>query len=200
AGAVMDSARPLDIPCGRTVGAADCGDRAYFHRRRRRAAAVGAAAVALSLDMGAGVPVAPAAAAQMDAAGAAFGDRRRGGVAGGRRRAESAADARRASALLLRDRDGLPWRTGADPPGGEISHRFLCRAIVRRHGRRLVRRPDRAVHLLMGCGISDPAGACGVVPAARQRTLAALERVVLAVPRGAGGGIDSAGLVDGKMV
>ena len=168
AGAVMDSARPLDIPCRRTVGAADRGHRAYFHRRRRSALAVGAAAVALSVDLGAGVPVAAIAAAQMDAAGAAFGDRRRRGAAGGRRRAESAADARRASALLLRDRDGLPRRTGAHPPGGEISHRLLCRAVVRRHGRRPVRRPDRAVHLLMDRGISDPAGAGGAVPSARQ--------------------------------
>ena len=35
------SARPLDFPCRRPVGAADRGDRAYFHRRRRGAAAVG---------------------------------------------------------------------------------------------------------------------------------------------------------------
>src|SRR5439155_22498725 len=140
---------------------------------RRSALAVGAAAVALSPDLGAGVPVAPAAAAQMDATGAAAGDRRRRGAAGGRRRAEPAADARRASALLLCDRDGLSWRTGTHPPGGEISHRLLCRAVVRRHGRRIVRRLDCAVHLLMGCGISDPAGARGVVPAARRRTPAA---------------------------
>ena len=98
---------------------------------------------------------------------AAAGDRRRDRAAGGRRRAEPAADARRASALLLRHRDGLPWRTGAHPPGGEISHRLLCRAVVRRHGRRPVRRPDRAVHLLLDRGISDPAGAGGAVPAAR---------------------------------
>ena len=195
AGAVMDFARPLDIPCRRAVGAADRGDRAYFHRRRRRAAAVGAAAVALSLDLGAGVPVAAAAAAQMDAAGAAAGDRRRRRAAGVRRRAEFAADARRASALLLRHRDGLPWRTGAHPPGGEISHRLLCRAVVRRHGRRLVRRPDRAVHLLLDRGISDPAGAGGAVPAARRRAAAALEPLVLAVPRRAGGGADRADLV-----
>ena len=140
AGAVMDGARALDFPGRGAVGSADRGDRAYLHRRRRRAVAVGAAAVAVSVDLGAGVPVAAAVAAQMDAAGAAAGDRRRGHPAGGRRRAESAADARRASALLLRHRDGLPWRTGADPAGGEISHRLLCRAVVRRHGRRLVRR------------------------------------------------------------
>ena len=53
-------------------------------------------------------------------------------------------------------------------PAGEISHRLLCRAVVRRHGRRPVRRPDRAVHLLMGRGIPDPAGAGGAVPAARR--------------------------------
>ena len=41
AGAAMDSARPLDIPCRRTVGAADRGDRAYFHRRRGGAACCG---------------------------------------------------------------------------------------------------------------------------------------------------------------
>src|SRR5262245_34693527 len=120
----MDLARALDIPRRRALGPPDRGDRAYFHRRRRSAFAVGAAAVALSVDLGAGVPVAAIAAAQMDVAGAAAGDRRRRGAAGGRRRAESAADARRAPALLLRDRDGLSRRTGADPPGSKISHRL----------------------------------------------------------------------------
>ncbi len=42
----------------------------------------------------------------------------------------------RASALLLRDRDELPWRARAHASAGEISHRLLCRAVVRRHGRR----------------------------------------------------------------
>ena len=69
AGAVLDPARALDLPRRGAVGAADRGHRAYFHRRRRRAAIMGAAAVALSADLGAGVPVAPAAAAQMDADG-----------------------------------------------------------------------------------------------------------------------------------
>ncbi len=87
-------------------------------------------------------------------------------AARGRRRAEPAADARRASTVFLRHRDGLPWRTGAHPAGREISHRLLCRAVVRRHGRRPVRRPDRAVHLLMDRRIPDPAGAGGAVPAA----------------------------------
>src|SRR5689334_12673612 len=164
----MGIARPLDFPCRRTLGAADRGHRAYFHRRRRRALAVGAAAVALSPDLGAGVPVAAAAAAQMDAAGAAAGDRRRRRAAGGRRRAESIADARRASALLLCHRNGLPWRTGAYPAGGEISYRFLRCAVVRRHGRRSVRRTDRTLHLLLDRGISDSAGGGGAVPSDRQ--------------------------------
>ena len=100
---------------------------------------------------------------------AAAGDRRRDRPARGRRRTEPAADARRPSALFLRHRDGLPWRTGAHPPGGEISHRLLCRAVVRRHGRRPVRRPDRALHVLMDRGIPDPARAwqrCAGRPAA----------------------------------
>ena len=90
--------------------------------------------------------------------------------------------------VFLHHRDGLPWRAGAHPPGREISHRLLCRAVVRRHGRRPVRRPDRAVHVFVDRGISDPAGAGGVVPAARpRRAVAALEPLVLAVPRRAGG-------------
>ena len=195
AGAAVDVARALDFPRRGAVGPADRGDRAYLHRRRRGAAAVGAAAVAVSADLGAGVPVASAAAAQMDAAAAAAGDRRRDRAAGGRRRAEPAADARRPSAVLLRHRDGLPWRTGADPPGREISHRLLCRAVVRRHGRRPVRRTDRAVHLLVDRRISDPAGLRGAVPAARrQRALRALEPLVLAVACRARGGADRAGL------
>src|SRR6202035_2333021 len=139
AAAALDLAPALDLPGRGAVGPPDRGDRAYFHRRRRRAAAVGAAAVALSLDLGAGVPVAPAAAAQMDADGAAAGDHGCDRAARGRRRAEPAADARRPSALLLRHRDGLPWRAGANPPVGEISHRLLCRTVVRRHARRSVR-------------------------------------------------------------
>ena len=63
-------------------------------------------------------------------------------------------------------------------PAGEISHRLLCRAVVRRHGRRTVRRTDRAVHVLLGRGISDPAGAGGAVPAAGDERLAALEPLV----------------------
>ena len=98
----------------------------------------------------------------------------------GRRRAKSAADARRPSALLFRDRDGLSRRIGAHPPGREISHRLLCRAVVRRHGRRAVRRPDRAECVLLDRGISDPDGAGGVVPSAGGRALAALEPLVLA--------------------
>ena len=171
AGAVLDPARALDLPRRGAVGPADRGHRAYLHRRRGRAAAVGAAAVALSADLGAGVPVAAAAAAQMDAAAAAAGDRGRHRPARGRRRAEFAADARRAPTVLLRHRDGLPWRTGAHAAAGEISHRLLCRAVVRRHGRRPVRRPDRAVHLLLDRGIPDPAGAGGAVPSAAARSV-----------------------------
>ncbi len=126
----------------------------------------------------------------------AAGDHGRDRAAGGRRRTEPAADAGRPSALFLRHCDGLPWRTGAHPPGGEISHRLLCRAVVRRHARRPVRRPDRAVRVFMGRGISDPAGAGRAVPAARRRGASfALERLVLAVPRRAGGGPDRADLV-----
>ena len=117
-------------------------------------------------------------------------------AAGGRRRAEPAADARRPSALLLRDRDGLPWRTGAHPSGREVSHRLLCRAVVRRHGRRTVRRPDRAVHLLLDRGISDPAGAGGAVPSAGgDERLPRWSRWYWPLLAVAGGGADRAVLV-----
>ena len=188
----MDSARPLDIPCRRTVGAADRGDRAYFHRRRRGALAVGAAAVALSPDLGAGVPVAPAVAAQVHADAAAVGDHGGDPAVGDRRRAEPVADARRPPALLLHHCDGLSWRVGAHPPRREISHRFLCRAVVRRHGRRTVRRADRAVHVLLGRGISDPGGAGGAVPAAGRRAVAAMDPLVLAAASHRCGGADRA--------
>ncbi len=124
---------------------------------------------------------------------AAAGDRGRHRAAGDRRRAESAADARRPSALFLRHRDGLPWRTGAHPPGREISHRLLCRAVVRRHGRRLVRRPDRAVTfswvaeypiLLALAALCRPPGGSERLPR--------LEPLVLAVSRRARGGADRA--------
>ena len=124
---------------------------------------------------------------------AAAGDRGRDRAARGRRRAEPAADARRSPAVLLRHRDGLPWRTGAHPPGREISHRLLCRAVVRRHGRRLVRRPDRAVSRSRGSRNTRSCWRwrrCAVRPAAR--SVAALEPLVLAVSRRAGGGLDRA--------
>ena len=165
-GAVLASSRALDLSGRGAVGPFDRGHRAYLDRRRGGAAAVGAAAVAVSAHLGAGVPVAAAAAAQMDAAGAAARDRRRRHPARVRRRAESAADAGRTSIVLLRDRDGLPRRTGAHAAACKISHRLLCRAVVRRHGRRPVRGPDRAVRLLLDRGISDPAGARRAVPPA----------------------------------
>src|SRR6185437_4672386 len=116
----MGLARALDPSRRGAVGPVDRGNRAYFNRRRRGTAVVGAAAVALPPDLGTGVPVAPAAAAQMDAEAAAAGDRGRDRAVRGRRRAESAAHARRPPALLLFHRDGLPWRVGANPPGREI--------------------------------------------------------------------------------
>ena len=165
AGAELAAARALDLSRRGAVGPADRGDRAHLDRRRGRAAALGAAAVALSAHLGAGVPVAPAVAAQMDADDPAARDRGRDRAARGRRRAEPAADARRPSTLLLRHRDGLPWRAGAHAAGREISHRLLCRAVVRRHGRRPVRRPDCALHVLLDRRISDPGRArCAVPP------------------------------------
>ena len=180
------------------LGPLDRGDRAYLHRYRRGAVIVGAAAIALSPDLGAGVPVAPVAVAQMDVDAAAAGDRGRGRAARGRRRTEPVIDARRAPAFFLRHCDGLPWRVGAHPPGREISHRLLCRAVVRRHDRRIVRRVNRALYVFMDRGIPDPAGAGGVVPPARrQRAFPALEQLVLAVSCRACGGADRPGLVRG---
>ena len=53
-------------------------------------------------------------------------------------------------------------------PAAQISDRLLCRAVVRRHDRRIVRRAGRAVYLFVDRGIPDPAGAGGVVPAGRR--------------------------------
>src|ERR1700681_1163615 len=93
----------------------------------------------------------------------------------------------------------MPWRTGAYPPGREISHRLLCRAVVRRHGRRIVRGPDRALYIFMDRGIPDPAALGGVVPPARrQRTFFPLEQLVLAASRRAGASLDRAILVGGQ--
>ena len=82
--------------------------------------------------------------------------------------------------MLLRHRDGLPRRIGADPAGREISHRILCRAVVRRHGRRPVRRARCALHLLLDRRISDPGCACRAVPAARERAAGGHRQMVLA--------------------
>src|SRR5260370_30228683 len=105
----MDIARALDLSRRGAVRPPDRGDRAYFHRRCRGPPAVGAAAVALSADLGAGVPVAPAAAAQMDADAATAGDRGCDRSARGRHRTEPAADPRLPPAFFLRHRNGLPW-------------------------------------------------------------------------------------------
>ena len=57
--------------------------------------------------------------------------------------------------------------------------------------------PDRAVHVFLDRGISDPAGAGGAVPSARRRrAAAALEFLVLAVARRARGRADRAVLVE----
>ncbi len=195
----MDVARSVGLSRRGALGPLDRGDRAYLHRYRRGAAIVGAAAIALSPDLGAGVPVAPAAAAPIGVEAAAAGDNRRGRAARGRRRTESAIDARRPPALFLRHCDGLPWRVGAHPPGREISHRLLCRAVIRRHDRRIVRRLNRALYVFMDRGIPDPAGTGGVVPPARrQRAFSPLEQLVLAVSRRARDSIDRAVLVGGQ--
>ena len=191
-GAVLGLARALDIPRRGAVGPADRGDRAHLHRRRRRTSAVGAAAVAVFADLGAGVPVAPAAAAQMDAAAAAAGDSGRGRAAGGRRRTQPADHARRPPAVLLCHRDGLSRRTGPDPAGDDLSHRLLRGAVVRRHGRRTVRGADRALHVLVDRGISDPCGPGGAVPSADGGAVAALEPLVLAAARRRRGAADRA--------
>src|SRR6185312_12752952 len=179
--AELEPACALDLSGGGSFRTADRGDGAHLDRRRCSAAALGAAAVALSPDLGAGVPVAAALAAQMDADGTALGDRGRRHPARVRWRAEPAADARRASALLLCHRHGLPWRTGADAAACDISDRLLCRAVLRRYAGRPVRRTDRALQLQLDRGISDLAGAGGTVPAARRRTPAGLDPLVLAV-------------------
>src|SRR5258707_213875 len=197
--AAGEHARAVDVSRRGAGALLDRGDRAYLHRYRRGAAIVGAAAIALSPDLGLGVPVAPAAAAPIDVEGAAAGDHGRGRPARGRRRTESAADARRPPALLLRHCDGLPWRAGAHPPGCEISHRLLCRVVIRRNDRRIVRRADRALYVFMDRGIPDPAGTGGVVPPARrQRAFAALEQLVLAVFGRARDRLDRAVLVGGQ--
>ena len=51
---------------------------------------------------------------------------------------------------------------------------------------------DRALHVLLDRGISDPGCACGVVPSAGGRALAALEPLVLAAARRRRGGADRA--------
>ena len=133
AGAALDAARALDLPRRGAVGPVDRGDRAYFHRRRRGAAAVGAAAVAVSADLGAGVPVAPAAAAQMDADGAAAGDRRRDRAARGRRRTEPAADARRASSCASSSSRWpamANWRAPARPRNISPASMSRCRSAA----------------------------------------------------------------------
>src|SRR5271154_6473844 len=133
----------------------------------------------------------------MDADAAAAGDHGRDHPARGRRRAESADDAGWSFAVLLHYRDGVPWRVGAHPSGGQISDRLLCRAVVRRHDRRIVRRAGRAVYLFVDRGISDPAGPGGAVPAGRRiRALVALEPLVLAVARGRRAGADRALIYD----
>ena len=179
----MGAAVALDFPGRGAVRSADRSHRAYFDRRRGRTAAVGAAAVAVPADVGAGVPVTSIAAAWLDAGIAATRDCRRHHPAGGGRRAEPAADARWASALFLRDRHGLPRRTGAQASGLAPSYGILCRAVVWRHGRRPVRGADRAIHVLMDRGISHPDRARRAMPPAARRGVAAVEPLVLARPR-----------------
>ncbi len=85
-------------------------------------------------------------------------------------------------------------------PAVGISHRLLCGAVVRRHGRRIVRGADRALHIFVDRRISDPAGAGRAVPPARDERLPRWSRwywPFLAVARG---GADRAVLVSGKCL
>ncbi len=68
--------------------------------------------------------------------------------------------------VVLHHRHGRAWRAGAHASGRGSSDGLLCRAVARRHDRRIVRRPHRALHLQLGGGVSDAAGAGGDVPAA----------------------------------
>ncbi len=192
----MDAARALDFSRRSAVGPAGRGHRAHLHRRRRGALAVGAAAVALSVDLGAGVPVAPAAAAQMDTLAAAAGNRGRGGSAG-------AVGSERNLLLTLGGHllcffviaMACHGELAAHPAGDELAHRLLRGAVVRRHARRVVRGADRALHILVDCGISDPGGAGGIVPTSGGEALAELEPLVLAAARHISGAVDCTVLV-----
>ena len=86
-------------------------------------------------------------------------------------------------AVLLRDRHGLPRRARAHASRRAASHRLLCRAVVRRHGRRPVLGPDRAVRVLLDRRVSDPGRAGGALPAEGRGRAAAGWR---ASPGGAG--------------
>jgi len=52
-------------------------------------------------------------------------------------------------------------------PGGALSDGFLCRALFRRHGGRIVRGPARAVHFFVDRRISDLARVVRALSSAR---------------------------------
>ena len=81
------------------------------------------------------------------------------------RHRHAGAGARRASHRLLHHRHGEPRRIGAAAAAGAVSHDLLSGAVGGRHDRRPVRRPDRAVRVLLGRRVPDPAGARRAVPA-----------------------------------
>ena len=60
---------------------------------------------------------------------------------------------------------GVPWRAARRRPPARPSHRVLHVDVGRRRDRRHLRRPDRAAHLLLGRGVSDPDRARDPVPA-----------------------------------
>ena len=71
-----------------------------------------------------------------------------------------------APARVLHHRDGVPRRACAAAAAGRASDDILRRAVRGRHDRRIVRRPDRSLRVLLDRGISDPHRARGALPAA----------------------------------
>ena len=169
----------LGIPRGGAIRLAYRGHRAHFDRRRRSAVALGASAFGISPDLGIGVSGPPPIAPSMDVAAATACHCRRHHAACRRQRAKPVRFAGGPSVLLLRHRDGLSWRTGANPTAGAAPHGLLCRAVVRRHGGWVVCRSDRSVFVFVDSGISDPRRIGGIVQTRRPSAGAALGPLVL---------------------
>src|SRR5512147_3210922 len=74
----------------------------------------------------------------------------------------------------------MSWCARPDPAASTRSVDVLCFIVLRRHGRRFVRRIDRSLRVLMGGRIPDPCRAGSALPPPLSGHMEAVQSLALA--------------------